>query len=180
MPGNVFLKFMKDSTKIPGESLQVGHAGADGWIEINDWGWDVEADTSFTKGTGAAVGKPTPGTFSFSHYYDKSSPTIMKMIVQGTHFTLMQVDMLKQTGAESGPELYFQLKAKDVFVTKVSNKGGEDGAVTQDVECVFKELAMGYKKQLNTGALDKTVKEFKWNIAAMNFSTSGDIALSFS
>ena len=57
-----------------------------GWIEISDWSWDIEADTSFLKGAGASVGKPTPGTLCFSHYYDLASPVIMQKIVQGTHF----------------------------------------------------------------------------------------------
>jgi type VI secretion system secreted protein Hcp len=175
MPGNTFLKFTGTEGTINGESLQKGHAGADGWIEINDWGWDVEAETSFTKGTGSAVGKATPGTFSFTHYYDKSSPVIMKMIVMGMHFKTMEVDMLKATGAKEGPELFFQIKAKDVFITKVSSKGGEDGAVSQDIECVFKEVRFGYKMQTNAGPLAKEVSEFGWNIAKMNFTTDGTI-----
>ena len=175
MPGNSFLKFVPASGKLEGESLQKGHEGKDGWIEIADWSWDVEAETSFMKGTGAAVGKPTPGTFSFTHYYDRSSPTIMNMIVQGTTFKTMQVDMLKQTGASSGPVKFFQIMAKDVFITKVSSKGGEDGQVTQDVECVFKQVAFGYKMQNNNGELAKSPTEFKWNIAAMNLTVDGDL-----
>lgn len=177
MPGNVFLKLVPQSGKMTGESLQEGHEGKDGWIEISEWDWEVEADTSFTKGTGSAVGKPQPGVFSFSHYYDKSSPTIMNMIVQGMHFKEMHVDMLKQTGSEKGPQLYFQFKARDVFITKVSSKGSEDGEVTQEIECVFKEMALGYKRQLNNGKLDTAIREFKWNIAAMNFDTSGAVAI---
>nr|WP_316643683.1 type VI secretion system tube protein Hcp [uncultured Roseateles sp.] len=165
MPGNAFIKFTADSGTIPGESLQKGHTGKDGWIEIGDWSWDIEAETSFLKGTGAAVGKPTPGTMSFSHYYDKSSPVIMKMIVQGTHFKTAQIDMCKQTGSGT-PEIYFQMVAAEVFITKVSSKGGEDGAVNQDVEMVFKSVKFGYKRQTNDGKLGATV-EFAWNIAEM-------------
>jgi type VI secretion system secreted protein Hcp len=180
MPGNTFLLFTnQDGKNIPGESLQKGHDGKEGWIEIGDWNWDVEAETSFTKGTGSAVGKATPGVFTFSHYYDKSSPTIMNMIVQGTHFKTMRIDMLKSTGVAAGPEMFFQVLAKDVFITKVASKGGEDGVVSQDIDCVFKEVAFGYKMQLNNGKLDSTVREFKWNIAAMNFKTDGAVKLTF-
>jgi type VI secretion system secreted protein Hcp len=179
MPGNAFLKFVTpDSKNVMGESMQTGHTGAEGWIEIGDWSWDIDSETSFLKGTGASVGKPTPGTLSFSHYYDKSSPVIMKMIVQGTHFKTFTIDMLKQTGKSTGePEIYFQMIGKDVFITKVSSKGGEDGAVTQDIEMVFKEVKLGYKKQNNDGKLDKTV-EFGWNIAMMQFDTSAECKLS--
>jgi len=170
MPGNAFIKFEKlDGGTAPGESLQPGHLGTAGWIEIGDWGWDVEAEASHLKGTGAAVGKPQPGVLNFSHYYDKSSPVLMQFIVRGTTFKTCTIDMLKQTGGEQ-PELYFQLVAKDVFITKVSSKGGEDGAVSQDVEMVFKEVAVGYKRQKNDGALD-TALFFRWNIAEQTAET---------
>jgi type VI secretion system secreted protein Hcp len=179
MPGNSFLQFTGGSAIIEGESLQVGHEGSKGWIEINDWSWDIEAETNFLKGTGAAVGKPTSGVLSFSHTYDNSSPVLMQYILKGTHFKKMVIHMLKQTGDENGrPQVYFQFNAKDVFVTKVASKGGEDGAVTQDVEVVFKAAIMGYKPQNNQGALG-AAQSFAWNIAAMNQSTDGlgDITL---
>lgn len=178
MPGNAFIKFTNSSGGvIPGESLQTGHAGKDGWVEIGDWSWDIDADTSYLKGTGAAVGKPNPGTLSITHYYDKSSPAIMSNIVKGTHFKTATIDMLKQTGKASGePQVYFQLIAKDVFITKVSSKGGEDGAINQDVEMVFKEVAIGYKRQNNNGQLDGMIP-FTWNIAQMQREVSADCKL---
>jgi len=170
MPGNAFLKFTTQDGKFtPAESLQTGHEGAQGWIEIGDWSWDVEAETSFLKGTGAAVGKPSPGVLSFSHYYDKSSPTIMQYIVKGMHFKFATLDMLKQTGTDQ-PQLFFQLMAKDVFITKVSSKGGEDGQVTQDIEFVFKQVALAYKQQMNDGTLGPATP-FNWNIAEMTNAT---------
>ncbi|MCW7539703.1 type VI secretion system tube protein Hcp [Aquabacterium sp. A7-Y] len=170
MPGNAFIKFEKvDGGTAPGESLQLSHLGSAGWIEISDWSWDVEAEASHLKGTGAAVGKPTPGVLSFSHYYDKSSPVLLQFIVKGTHFKTATIDMLKQTGKDQ-PELYFQLVAKDVFITKVGSSSGEDGAVNQDVEFVFKQLAVAYKRQKNDGVLDKALF-FRWNIAEMTQQT---------
>jgi type VI secretion system secreted protein Hcp len=163
MPGNAFICF--DDTIKTGESLHESHPGSKGWIEISDWSWDIEADTSFLKGGGASVGKPTPGTLSFSHYYDLASPVIMTRIVQGTHFKNAHIVMLKQTGGEKG-EVYFGLDLSEVFITKVSSKGGEDGSVTQDVECVFKIAAIGYKKQKSDGSLDKQV-DFVWDIGKM-------------
>jgi type VI secretion system secreted protein Hcp len=172
MPGNAFIQFVTQKDGFaPGESLQSTHPGTSGWIEIGDWSWDVEAEASHLKGTGAAVGKPTAGVLSFSHYYDKASPTIMQFIVKGNHFKSVTIDMLKQTG-EDKPELFFQLMAKDVFITKVSSKGGEDGAVSQDVEMVFKEVALGYKPQDNQGNL-LDAKFFRWNIAEMTQETPG-------
>jgi type VI secretion system secreted protein Hcp len=165
MPGNAFIKF-KEVTE--GESLQDTHPGSKGWIEIGDWSWDIEAETSFLKGAGASVGKPTPGQMSFSHYYDMASPAIMSRIVQGTHFAEVHIVMLKQTGAKSGKgEVYFAMTMKTVFITKVSTKGGEDGSVNQDVEMVFKEIAVGYKPQTGKdGSLGKQ-QDFIWDISKM-------------
>jgi type VI secretion system secreted protein Hcp len=175
MPGNTFIKFAEITQ---GESYQKTNHGDQGWIEIGDWSWDIEAETSFLKGGGSAVGKPTPGTLSFSHYFDLASPVIMKKIVSGTHFPEVTIEMLKQTGDKDGKmATYFQIKMKEAFITKVSTKGGEDGAVNQDVEMVFKEVAVGYKAQKNAGGLEGSIP-FNWNIAKMNSATtiSGELA----
>ncbi|MBQ0930376.1 type VI secretion system tube protein Hcp [Ideonella sp. 4Y16] len=163
MPGNTFIKF----DAVPkGESFQDGHHGDQGWIEIGDWSWDIEAETSFLKGGGASVGKPTPGNLSFSHYYDKASPVIMGKIVAGTAFGVVTIESLKQTGAKN-PEIFMRLTMTDVFITKVSSKGGEDGSVNQDVEMVFKKIKVEYKAQTNQGKLESSFIPFEWDIAAM-------------
>jgi type VI secretion system secreted protein Hcp len=166
MPGNAFIKF-KDVVK-EGESTHASHNGQKGWIEISDWSWDIEADTSFLKGAGASVGKPQPGNLSFSHYYDTASPHIMTKIVQGKHFPIVHIMMLKQTGELDGQgKVYFGITMEEAFITKVSSKGAEDGSVTQDVEMVFKKVAVGYKPQaLAGGDLDKQ-HNFQWDIGKM-------------
>lgn len=165
MPGNAFIKFVGIDT---GESTHETHNGEKGWIEISDWSWDIEADTSFLKGAGASVGKPQPGSLSFSHYYDTASPTLMLKIVQGKHFDKVHIVMLKQTGSDTGKgEPYFGITAEEAFITKVSSKGGEDGSVTQDVEMVFKTVAVGYQPQkLEGGGLGKQ-RDFTWDIGKM-------------
>ena len=180
MPGNAFIRFATTGSTKPlqGESMQQGHAGSDGWVEIADWSWEVSSDTSFTKGTGAAVGKPEPGRLTYSHYYDTSSPTLLAYIVKGTHFDTVQIDMLKQVGHEEGtPATFFTLKAKYVFITKVANKGGEDGTVNQEVELTFKEVTVAYKRQMQNGTLDKAQQNFMWSIAQMNDSVSPSIKI---
>src|SRR5689334_4973384 len=175
MPGNAFICF--DGVKA-GESLHKTNPGKDGWFEITDWSWDIEADTSYLKGGGAAVGKPAPAALSFSRPYDLSSPEIMSRIVKGTHFPNVHIVMLKQTGGGEG-ERYFGITMQEAFITKVSSKGGEDGAVTQDVEMVFKKCAISYLPQLSNndyahgdvkgepGQLGKTPRPFTWDIGGM-------------
>ena len=175
MPGNAFIWF--DGVK-PGESTHETHNREVGWIEISDWDWTIEADTSFLKGAGASVGKPTPNSLNFSHYYDTASPMIMKKIVTGKHFPKVHLVMLKQTGSETGKgEPYFGITVEEAFITKVASKGAEDGSVTQDVEMVFKTIAVGYQPQkLKGGGLDG-MKPFEWDIGKM--VTEGVTPLNF-
>jgi type VI secretion system secreted protein Hcp len=167
MPGNTFINFGAD---VPiGESMQKSHPGKSGWIEIGDWSWDIEAEHSVTRGTGAAVGKATPGVLSISHYFDISSPTLLAKMVAGKHFPVITIEMLKQTGVES-PEVFFQCKVSEAFVTKVSTKAGEDGQMNQDVEFVFKEIAINYKAQKNEGGLEGSIP-FDWSVKTNSLTT---------
>lgn len=161
MPGNAFIKF----SDVPvGESLQENFPGSAGWIEISDWGWDIEAESSFLKGGGAAVGKAVPAAFTFTHFLDKSSLQIMRNIVKGVHFAKVEVVLCKQTGKHDLPQEYLRFELLNAFSTKVSTKGGEDGLVSQDVELVCKNIMMAYKSQEQNGEL-KAFGEFQWDIA---------------
>lgn len=172
MPGNTFILFGKSDVPV-GESLQKGHHGDDGWIEISDWSWDIDAEHSVDKGTGAAVGKATPGTLNITHYFDVSSPVILSKMVAGKHFDLITIEMLKATGGndtkDTSQKTYFQIQVSSAFVTKVATKGGEDGSMNQDVEFVFKEIYVGYKPQNNKGGLDAT-QNFAWSVKDMQLA----------
>ncbi|SEK22380.1 Type VI secretion system effector, Hcp [Roseateles sp. YR242] len=162
MPGNTFINFGKNDVPI-GESVQKGHHGTDGWIDISDWSFDIEADSSSDRGGGAAVGKALPGSLSISHCFDSSSTAILSKMVAGRHFPIITIEMLKATGESDGPQTFFQIKASEAFVTKVSIKGGEDGAMSQEIEFVFKEIFVGYKPQTNKGNLETTIG-FEWSV----------------
>ena len=145
MPGNHFINF---GPSVKGESMQDGYAGDAGWIEIDEWSWDVEAETSFLKGGGSAVGKPNPQPLSISLAYCKGSPALMNRIVKGTHFPMVVLDSLKQTG-DGTPQMFFRKVMQEVFITKVAIKGGEDGTVGTDIEMVFKRVGFMYRPQLD-------------------------------
>lgn len=176
MPANSFILFGTADVAV-GESPQTVRPGSKGWIEINDWSWDIEAEHSNLSGTGAAVGKPNPGTLTITHSWDTSSSAILLKIFQGKSFPKVCIDMLKMTGGDKA-EQFFQIVMTNVFITKVSTKGGEDGKVTQDVDMVFKEVMVGYKSQSNDGTLAKQAVEFPWSITTMQTKVS-DAKLSF-
>lgn len=159
MAVNAFLKF---SNQADGESRQ---SGFEKWIEIQNWSWEIEAESSWTKGGGASVGKPNPKQFQFEHYFDTASPVILKFICTGQHFDQVEVQMCKTTGKDT-PEWYWKSVMKFAYITRVSQRGEEDGGVKQTVELVFKEVAIEYKMQNNQGKLE-TPKKFHWDIPMM-------------
>lgn len=155
---NAFLKI----DKTDGESAV---KGKEKWIEIQGWDWEVEAESSWTKGGGASVGKPNPGKMNFEHYFDTSSPLILGHICTGKHFAKIILEMMKITG-KNQPETYYTMTMEGCFITKVANSVGHDGHVQQKVEMVFKTVTIEYKPQdSKTGTLGAT-KTFTWDIPA--------------
>lgn len=159
MAVNAFLSFFD---KADGESVQ---KGKEKWVEIQAWNWDVQAETSWTKGGGASVGKPAPGRFSFTHLFDLSSTVILGMICTGKAFPKVQLQLLKAV-SKGAPETYFTLTMEGVFITGVANAGSEEGGVVQQVEMVFKTIKIEYKAQdAKTGSLG-AAKTFSWDVPA--------------
>jgi hypothetical protein len=89
MAVNAFVTFYD---KADGESIQ---KGKEKWIEIQGWDWEVEAESSWTKGGGASVGKPNPGKLNFEHYFDTSSTVILGYICTGKAVPKLQLEMMK-------------------------------------------------------------------------------------
>ena len=166
MPLNALMNF-SNSTK--GESRLAGY---EGWIEIQGWDWEVEADTSWTKGGGASVGKPQPGKMNWEHYYDSSSPQILRFICSGTMFDKVTMKMFKSTGAAvqtGGGNNFFTMDMEGCFITKVTNSATEDGNVLQKVEMVFKVVTITYKAQGGSGGTGGTLGagvHYSWDIPA--------------
>ena len=162
---NAFVSFFD---KADGESIQ---KGKEKWVEIKSWNWDVEAETSWTKGGGASVGKPNPGKINFEHHFDTSSTVILGYICTGKAFPKVELQMMKTTGRGT-PETYFTMTMEGVFITGVSNSGTEEGIIMQKVEMVFKTVKIEYKQQDNrTGSLT-AVKTYTWDIPAGTASPS--------
>jgi type VI secretion system Hcp family effector len=148
-----------------GESRQQPYIN---WIEIQSWEWEVEAETSWTKGGGASVGKPSPGKMNWEHYWDKSSATLLGYICTGSAFDKIELQMCKSIGKDK-PAPFFTVKMTDAFITKVNQSATEEGNVLQKVEMVFKTIEIEYFQQGavpgSPGAL-KQATAFKWDIPA--------------
>lgn len=162
---NAFISFFD---KADGESIQ---KGKEKWVEIQGWDWEIEAESSWTKGGGASVGKPKPGRLQFEHHFDTASIVMMGYICTGKAFPKAELQMLKTTG-KATPETYFTMKMEGVFITRVSNNGTEDGRVMQRIEMIFKTVKIDYKPQNNKDGKLGDTKTFNWDIPAGTASPS--------
>ena len=154
-----------------GESKQAPYDGSDGkppWIEIQAWDWEVEAETSWTKGGGAAVGKPSPGKMNWEHSFDKASNTILNYICTGKSFDKIELQMCKSTG-DKGRTPFWTAVMTEAFITKVTQSATDEGNVLQKVEMVFKTIEIQYWQQgvdpKFPSRLDN-VGTYKWDIPA--------------
>jgi type VI secretion system Hcp family effector len=139
----------------------------DTWIELQSWDWGVKAETSWTKGGGASVGKPNPGEMNWEHYYDKSSPTILKFICSGAMFDTVEMKMFKTTGASQITQdgtTFFHMIMNGVFITSVDNKASDEGNIVQTVQMVFKDVEIVYRPQDNKKGTLLGAVPFKWDI----------------
>jgi type VI secretion system secreted protein Hcp len=162
---NAVMKFMNSAGGAqiaPGESRLPGKYT--GWIELQGWDWEVECESSWTKGGGASVGKPNPGKMTWEHYFDKSSCTLLTFMCTGKAFPAVELNMLKGTGQTSGQKVFFRMLMKGAFITKVSNSATDEGNVVQKVEMVFKDVSFGYSPQKNEDGTLEAEIAFGWDI----------------
>ena len=165
MAANAFLTFFD---KADGESIQKGH---EKWVELQGWDWEVEAMSSWTKGGGASVGKPTPGSLTCALAFNKSSTVALGYICTGRAFPKVQLDVTRDTGGGK-QEAYFVMTMSGVFLTKVGLSASEEGQVSQRIELIFKTVAIDYRPQdPKTGSLGAS-STFNWDIPAGTASPS--------
>lgn len=164
MAVNAYLSFFD---KANGESLVKGH---ERWVELQGWDWEVEAESSWTKGGGASVGKPKPGAMHWVHNYDSASPAILAYVCTGKSFPKVQIDVLRSGTAGVQPP-YFSVLLEGAYVTKVSMSLADAGRILQSVEMVFKTIKIEYRAQDPKGGVG-SASVFNWDIPAGTASPS--------
>jgi type VI protein secretion system component Hcp len=100
------------------------------------YSWTVTADSSWTKGGGASVGKPNPSAIRFTKLIDPSSIPTLKNIATGTAFPSAVFTVTFGKGNAASTMVY---EMEGLFVTNVT-QGAADGLVTEDVSFVFKAV----------------------------------------
>ena len=161
----VFLTFFDQAD---GESVV---KGKEKWVELDSVAFGIEAETSWTKGGGASVGKPNPGKLIIEKYLDTASNVIYGYICTGKAFPKIEIQVQKTTVAPA-PETYLTFTLEGVFVTSVQTKVDTDGIARETLSFVYKTIKMEYKpKDPKTGKLGAP-KIFNWDIPAGTASPS--------
>ena len=145
--------------KIDGIEGECKHKGAEGQIEVQSFGWGVDNMSSPTVGGGSGVGKANPGMFTFTHLYDKASPTLAKSCASGKHLANAKLTASK---AGEGQKEFLTVTLKQVMVVGVSLGGLTGGELSENVTLSYADIEFEYKPQDDKGALGGAVK-FGWD-----------------
>lgn len=164
MATNAFLRL----DGAPGESDQQAHQG---WIEVDGWDWEIEARTSWPRGGGASVGRPSPSALTVTHAFDLAAPVELGRISSGTAFARAELHASRATADQV--VTYLTVLMENVFLTRVAVIGTADGSVQQQVSLVFKTITIDYHPlDRRTGTLGPA-SAYTWDIPAGVASPSG-------
>jgi type VI secretion system secreted protein Hcp len=127
---------------------------SDGWFPITFSAHSITAATSWLRGGGASIGKPTPGDFSFTKNINFASPSLLSALVTGRNFNSAEL-VVRNGNDPTGP--FYAVKLQTVFVVQLSpsSVAGVQRA-TENVSVVYRAIEWSYH----------------------NFGASGEIAFS--
>ena len=103
---------------------------------VTGFAWEVTADSSWTKGGGASVGKPNPGKLRIQKPIDGSSISELVNIVAGQSFQTAVLTVTSGKGNSASTTVYEMTK---LVVTGVSQSAA-DGLTTEELGLVFKTV----------------------------------------
>ena len=103
---------------------------------VTGFGWEVTADSSWTKGSGASVGKPQPGKLRMQKPIDGNSGAELQNIVLGSAFKNAVLTVTSGKGNTATTMVY---ELTELYVTGVSQSAA-DGLTSEDLSLVFKTV----------------------------------------
>lgn len=140
---------------VAGDSIAKGH---EKWIRVTSLDWAVVAESSWTKGGGASVGKPNPGVIEFVLPTGTWSQHFMRRIGLGKSEATIVIDAL----ASDGRPLY-RMTLDGFFVTQYRIATLPATPLPQDhINGVFKKVKVEYYATGPDGKLITTF--FEWDI----------------
>jgi type VI secretion system secreted protein Hcp len=146
---------------IRGESTDDKHKDE---IDIFSWSWGASNPGAITTGGGAGTGKATFNDLSFTHRFDRASPSLWKACATGQRIRDATLSSAKQG---KGPQDFLIIKMSDVLIASVMSSGssGLNEMPMESVSMKFGKVDLEYKPQKADGSLDAGVF-FKFDIKA--------------
>lgn len=103
---------------------------------VTGFAWEVTAESSWTKGGGASVGKPNPGKLRVQKPIDSSSIDELRNIVAGSSFPTAVLTITSGKGSSASTMVY---EMTELFVTGVAQSAA-DGLTTEELSMVFRTV----------------------------------------
>jgi len=155
----MFLKFIGGNDEILGDSTDTQHPGE---IFLLSYSVGVEAESSWTKGGGASVGKPNPLEFNFTAAMNRSIPTILKYIATGKAAPQAILTVRSDiSGNRIGFE-YAKYTFEGLFFTNVGQGLSGAGRAVSAVSAVYKTV----KVQQFAPGIPNAVSCVLWDVPA--------------
>ncbi len=129
----------------------------DGSLAILSVEFGSSAETSFLKGSGASVGKPTPSKLTITRTADRGSTAFWTRIITGRSFPRLIISL--------GGGVTVTLE--DVFVTNIQISNSQNTPPTESISLVFKTLR--YEVQDTSGRGQKPTG-YIWDVSTMKLT----------
>jgi type VI secretion system secreted protein Hcp len=144
---------------IKGESKDAKHRG---WIDAISSSYSVTQSASAFIGGGGGVGKADFGNFSFTHFFDRASPVLLKYCAAGKHIPEVTISVCKSGGRQ---EEYIKITLSECIITSVVPNGSSGSQWTELVAIAYSKITIEYREQNTDGSLssDGSVNG-GWNI----------------
>ena len=152
---NVFLKLDGVVGEFAG-STNKALASYKGAIAVQSFKWGVSADTTWSKGGGASVGKPSVSNLDLTIPSNSVAPQLLRHILTGTEIASGTLDVLHTSAIKAGTKTpatvkLHAYKLTEMFVASYQFAPAETDAVLHDsVSLVFKTVEL-----LSANALGK-------------------------
>jgi type VI secretion system secreted protein Hcp len=131
---------------IEGESVDSVHQGH---IDVKGWHWGAHQTGSSQLGSGSGTGKAAVEDLVFESYFEKSTPTLMAMVANGTPFKKATLTVRKAGGQ---PLEYIKITMTGGIVSNVTHTlptGGEVPLVS--ISLNFAAVDIDYTPQAADG-----------------------------
>lgn len=147
--------FMLPQHHQAGDSTAKGH---ENWIRVSSLDWNLVAPSSWTQGSGAAVGKPKPGELQLVLPTGFWSQFFVRMITQGKALPRVIFDAMSSDGRP-----LYRMTVEGFFVTEYRLASLPATPLPQDhLKGVFKIVKLEYFATGPDGRLITTVVD--WNV----------------